>query len=187
MMKKTFIFFLIIYSLIACSSDIDEQEYESGTVVREEAVAEEGQGIHDTAEVKNQLVNYKIYNNEDVLDLEDFKSAGLKKPKEFPSDSKDQNGDQYTPNSKNNYTGWFKSSQFGTQDIELRFYSNHIDAMGFGKPSADSAMQLTKKTVLGSVQVQAPIFGGYILTGNTVILCSKSIEVCDEIYEKIQK
>ena len=45
-------------------------------------------------------------------------------------------------------------------------------------------MQLTKKTVLGSVQVQAPIFGGYILTGNTVILCSKSIEVCDEIYEK---
>ena len=48
-------------------------------------------------------------------------------------------------------------------------------------------MQLTKKTVLGSVQVQAPIFGGYILTGNTVILCSKSIEVCDEIYNKIDK
>ena len=113
--------------------------------------------------------------------------AGLNKPKEFPSDSKDQNGDPYTPNSKNNYTGWFKSSQFGTQDIELRFYSNHLDSKEFGKPSADKAMQLTKKTVLGSVQVQAPIFGGYILSGNTVILCSKSIEVCDEIYEKIDK
>ena len=186
-MKKTLTFFLIIYSLIACSSENDEQEYESGTVVREEAVAEEGQGIHDTAEVKTQLVNYKIYKNEDIYYLEDFKLAGLKKPKEFPSDSKDQNGDPYTPNSENNYTGWFKSSQFGTQDIELRFYSNHIDAKGFGKPSADSAMQLTKKTVLGSVQVQAPIFGGYILTGNVVILCSKSIEVCDEIYNNIEK
>ena len=40
-MKKTLAFFLIIYSLIACSSENDEQEYESGTVVREEAVAEE--------------------------------------------------------------------------------------------------------------------------------------------------
>ena len=122
-MKKTFIFFLIIYSLIACSSDNDKQEYESGTVVREEAVEEEGQGIHDAAEVKTQLVNYKIYKNEDIYYLEDFKLAGLNKPKEFPSNSKDQNGDPYTPNSENNYTGWFKSSQFGTQDIELRFYS----------------------------------------------------------------
>ncbi len=48
-MKKTLVIFLVIYSLIACSSDSDEQEYESGTVVREEAVAEEGQGIHDPA------------------------------------------------------------------------------------------------------------------------------------------
>jgi len=185
-MKKTLILCFVIFSIIACSSENDEQEYESGTVVREEAVAEEGQGIHDTAEVKTQLVNYKIYMNEDIYDLEDFRLAGLNKPKEFPSDSKGQNEEPYTPNSKNNYTGWFKSSQFGTQDIELRFYSNHFDAKEFGKPSADSAMQLTKKTVLGSVQVQAPIFGGYILTGNTVILCSKSIEVCDEILSNIK-
>ena len=90
-MKKTLALFLIIYSLIACSSENDEQEYESGTVVREEAIAEEGQGIHDTAEVKTQLVNYKIYKNEDIYNLEDFKLAGLNKPKDFPSDSKGQN------------------------------------------------------------------------------------------------
>ena len=65
-MKKTLAFFLIIYSLIACSSENDEQEYESGTVVREEAVAEEGQGIHDTAELKTQLIKFikmKIFMN----------------------------------------------------------------------------------------------------------------------------
>ena len=80
-MKKTIAIFLIIFSMIACSSENDEQEYESGTVVREEAVAEEGQGIHDTAEVKTQLVNYKIYKNEGIYKLEDFEMAGMKKPK----------------------------------------------------------------------------------------------------------
>ena len=185
-MKKTLILYILIFSIISCSFANDEKEYESGTVVRE-AATEEGQGINDTSEGKAQLVNYKIYNNEFKYDLEDFRLAGLNKPKEFPSDSKGQNEEPYTPNSKNNYTGWFKSSQFGIQDIELRFYGNHFDAKEFGKPAADSAMQLTKKTVLGSVQVQAPIFGGYILTGNTVILCSKSIEVCDEIYKEIKK
>ncbi len=186
-MKKTIAIFLIIFSMIACSSENDEQEYELGTVVREEAVAEEGQGIHDTAEVKTQLVNYKIYKNEGIYKLEDFEMAGMKKPKEFPNDSLGNDGKPYTPNAISNYTGWFKSSQFGTQDIELRFYATNSDAKEFGRPAADIAMQLTKKTVLGSVQVQAPIFGGYILSGNTIILCSKSIEVCDEIYEKVEK
>ncbi len=186
MMKKTLIYLFVIFSVITCSVDNDELDYEMGTIEREEEVSKTGaRGID--VEVQSKLINYKIYKNEDIYKLEDFEIAGMKKPKEFPNDSLGNDGKPYTPNAISNFTGWFKSSQYGIQDIELRFYATNSDAKEFGRPAADIAMQLTKKTVLGSVQVQAPIFGGYILSGNTIILCSKSIEVCDEIYEKIQK
>ena len=110
-MKKTLALFLIIYLLIACSSDNDELDYEMGTIEREEEVSKTGaRGID--VEVQSKLVNYKIYKNEGVHKLEDFEMAGMKKPKEFPTDSLDNDGKPYTPNAISNYTGWFKSSQY---------------------------------------------------------------------------
>ena len=60
MMKKTLIYLFVIFSVITCSVDNDELDYEMGTIEREEEVSKTGaRGID--VEVQSKLVNYKIY------------------------------------------------------------------------------------------------------------------------------
>ena len=85
------------------------------------------------------------------------------------------------------HLGWYKHSELKAKDLELRFYSNHEDALKFGKTSAEKALNNLKTGGRnGNMDLRTSFWGGFIISGNTVILCQTSIDVCDEILSNIK-
>ena len=117
-----------------------------------------------------------VVRNDDVFDVDSFVNAGWKKSKEYPTET--------VPGSNAIWYGFYQS-----QDVEIRFYALHADAMG---PGLDSANLVVERVPNSNLQGNA-LFSGdqrlgysdFMVAGNTVILCQSLIEVCEELVENI--
>ena len=117
-----------------------------------------------------------IIRNGDVFDVDSFVNAGWKKSKEFSTET--------VPDSNAIWFGFYKS-----QDVEIRFYDSHADAMGPGMASANSAVNRVSNANLEGNAIfasgQRKQYSDFLVAGNTVILCQSLIEVCEELVENI--
>ena len=117
-----------------------------------------------------------VVRTEDMFNVESFVSAGWKKSKEYSTET--------VPSSNAIWYGFYKS-----QDVEIRFYSSHADAVGTG---VDSANTIVDRVPNSNLQGNA-LFSGdqrlgyadFMVAGNTVILCQTLIDVCEELVQKI--
>ena len=103
-------------------------------------------------------------------------NAGWKKSKEFSTET--------VPASNAIWYGFYKS-----QDVEIRFYASHADALGPGVDSANSAVNRVSNANLEGSAIfasgQRTQYADFMVAGNTVILCQSLIEVCEELVENI--
>ena len=118
-----------------------------------------------------------IIRNGDVFDVDSFVNAGWKKSKEFSTET--------VPDSNAIWFGFYKS-----QDVEIRFYDSHADAMGPGMASANAAVNRVSNANLEGNAIfasgQRKQYSDFLVAGNTVILCQSLIEVCEELVENIR-
>ena len=117
-----------------------------------------------------------VIRNGDMFDVDSFVNAGWKKSKEFSTET--------VPDSNAIWFGFYKS-----QDVEIRFYNSHADAMGPGMDSANSAVDRVSNANLEGNAIfasgQRKQYADFLVAGNTVILCQSLIEVCEELVENI--
>ena len=89
------------------------------------------------------------------------------------------------PDSNAIWFGFYKS-----QDVEIRFYDSHADAMGPGMDSANAAVNRVSNANLEGNAIfasgQRKQYSDFLVAGNTVILCQSLIEVCEELVENIR-
>lgn len=148
-------------------------------------------GESSSGESSNEdgIVTSRIINDAGTYTVAHFEEAGLKKPKSIKADAIDKKtGEPITPNAKEIYVGFFKSSM-GPKDIELRIYSTHQDALEHGVPPAEKTISAAVEAggaVKGAGTFAKSSYGAYVVSGNTVILCQVQIEVCDELSEGLK-
>ncbi len=127
-------------------------------------------------------------NAEKTYSMDDIKNAGLKGIKEFKTDAVDKKtGELVTPGATEIVLGFFKGPS-GPKDIEVRFYSNHDDAVSMGQEPADAVTEKPSNLVgNSSVTTLADAgvgmkgstkYGGYAISGNIVVLCERELQAC---------
>lgn len=131
---------------------------------------------------------FEITNADKTYTMDDVKSAGLKGTKIFKTDAVDKKtGEPLTPGATDIVLGFFKSSS-GPKDVEVRIYASHQAAIDQGQAPAESITEKPSNLVgNSSVTTLADAgvgmkgstkYGGYAITGNIVLLCERSLEVC---------
>lgn len=117
-----------------------------------------------------------VVRNDDTFDLDSFVAAGWKKSKEFSTET--------VPESNAIWYGFYKS-----QDVEVRFYGSHADAMGPGVESASAAVGRVANANLQGNAIfasgQRTQYNEFMVAGNAVILCQLDIAICAEMVENI--
>jgi hypothetical protein len=112
----------------------------------------------------------------DTFDVDSFINAGWKKSKEYSTET--------VPESSAIWYGFYQS-----QDVEIRFYASHKDAIGPGMDSANTVVDRTPNSNLQGAALfsgdQRTGYNDFMVAGNTVILCQSLIEVCEELVENI--
>ena len=135
------------------------------------ACGTESAGVTDTAEEGSLVVR-----GTDTFTVNSFSNAGWKKSKEFSTET--------VPGSIAIWYGFYKS-----QDVEIRFYSSHADALGPGLESANAAVDRVSNANLEGNAIfasgQRTQYSDFMVAGNTVILCQSYITVCAELVENI--
>ena len=135
------------------------------------ACGTESAGVTDTAEEGSLVIR-----DTDTFTVNSFLSAGWKKSKEFSTET--------VPGSIAIWYGFYKS-----QDVEIRFYSSHADALGPGLESANAAVDRVSNANLEGNAIfasgQRTQYSDFMVAGNTVILCQSYITVCAELVENI--
>ena len=135
------------------------------------ACGTESAGVTDTAEEGSLVVR-----DTDTFTVNSFSNAGWKKSKEFSTET--------VPGSIAIWYGFYKS-----QDVEIRFYSSHADALGPGLESANAAVDRVSNANLEGNAIfasgQRTQYSDFMVAGNTVILCQSNITVCAELVENI--
>ena len=135
------------------------------------ACGTESAGVTDTAEEGSLVVR-----DTDTFTVNSFLNAGWKKSKEFSTET--------VPGSIAIWYGFYKS-----QDVEIRFYSSHADALGPGLESANAAVDRVSNANLEGNAIfasgQRTQYSDFMVAGNTVILCQSYITVCAELVENI--
>ena len=169
---KKLIIFISILTILSCN----ENKVEENSIKNDSGIV--------TSRIAKEDSNYTI---------NDFESAGLKKPKALKADAIDKKtGESITPKALEVHVGFFKSS-LGPKDVEVRFYENHSDALTYGVPTAEKTIStvvaftnaLIETTSAESTTTTAG-FGAYIVTGNAIIICQSQFEVCDEILDGLE-
>ena len=135
------------------------------------ACGTESAGVTDTPEGGSLVVR-----DTDTFTVNSFLNAGWKKSKEFSTET--------VPGSIAIWYGFYKS-----QDVEIRFYSSHADALGPGLESANAAVDRVSNANLEGNAIfasgQRTQYSDFMVAGNTVILCQSYITVCAELVENI--
>ncbi len=112
----------------------------------------------------------------DTFGVDSFVNAGWKKSKEFSTET--------VPESNEIWYGFYKS-----QDVEIRFYSSHADALGVGVESASAAVgRVSNANIQGNAifaSGQRKQYNDFMVAGNVVILCQQDIAICAEMVENI--
>ena len=135
------------------------------------ACGTESAGVTDTVEEGSLVVR-----DTDTFTVNSFSNAGWKKSKEFSTET--------VSGSIAIWYGFYKS-----QDVEIRFYSSHADALGPGLESANAAVDRVSNANLEGNAIfasgQRTQYSDFMVAGNTVILCQSYITVCAELVENI--
>lgn len=117
-----------------------------------------------------------IIRTTDSFDVDSFIDAGWKKSKEYSTET--------VPESNAIWYGFYQS-----QDVEIRFYNSHADAMSPGMEAANEVVDRTPNSNLQGAALfagdQRTGYNDFMVAGNTVILCQTLIEVCEELVENI--
>ena len=112
----------------------------------------------------------------DTFDPDTFVNAGWKKSKEFSTET--------VPESSAIWYGFYKS-----QDVEIRFYGSHADALGPGVESARAAVSRVSNSNLQGNAIfasgQRAQYNDFMVAGNAVILCQSDISICAELVQNI--
>ena len=177
-MRKTFLYIALIsllsLTIISCSSDDS-----SGS-----AVADDG-GIK----------YFDVINADKMYTIDDLKMTGMKGIKVFGTDAVDKKtGELLTPGATDIQFGFYKG-EFGPKDVEVRFYKSHEDAVNLGQGPAD---EITEKpsNLIGNSSVStladagvgmkgSTKYGGFLISGNLLILCQTQFEVCEDFLTKL--
>ena len=80
-----------------------------------------------------------------------------------------------TPNATSIFYNVINIQSSRPKDLELRFYSNHEDALKFGKKSAEKSISTVALTIGGHVRSEKYLYDAYVLKGNSILLCQKFI------------
>ena len=117
-----------------------------------------------------------VVRDSDTFDVDSFVNAGWKKSKEFSTET--------VPESNAIWYGFYKS-----QDVEIRFYGSHADALGPGVESASAAVARVSNANLQGNAIfasgQRTQYNDFLVAGNAVILCQLDIDVCAEMVQNI--
>lgn len=128
-------------------------------------------GATDTAEDGPLVVR-----DGDTFNADSFVNAGWKKSKEFSTET--------VPESNAIWYGFYKG-----QDVEIRFYDSHADALGPGVESASAAVNRVSNANLEGNAIfasgQRTQYADFLVAGNAVILCQTDISICAELVENI--
>tara|TARA_B100000214_G_scaffold142183_1_gene101730 strand:+ start:1179 stop:1724 length:546 start_codon:yes stop_codon:yes gene_type:complete len=127
----------------------------------------------------------KISDQGKILSIGDFKSTGFKKSNEYNVDE--------LPGAISAYYGFMKNEFGDPEDYELRFYSNHIDAVNLGIKYADNIVgedaciskdcsmwleNLNQRTHLEGGRnntwngTKAAKYDSYVIYNNLILFCS---------------
>ncbi len=112
----------------------------------------------------------------DMFNADSFVNAGWKKSKEFSTET--------VPESNAIWYGFYKG-----QDVEIRFYGSHANALGPGVESASAAVGRVSNANLQGNAIfasgQRTQYADFLVAGNAVILCQTDISICAELVENI--
>jgi hypothetical protein len=112
----------------------------------------------------------------DSFDVDSFVDAGWKKSKEYSTET--------VPDASAIWYGFYQS-----QDVEIRFYASHSDAIGVGLDAANSVVDRVPNSNLKGQGLfpgdQRTGYSDFMVAGNTIILCQSLIEICEELVENI--
>ncbi len=99
--------------------------------------------------------------------INDLVAAGFKRNKQFPVDE--------VPGAIDIWYGFFQQ-----QDIEVRFYESHTDAVELGVEPAEIVIARTA----GQRDYLIPVvnlYPAYAVVGNTVMLCERQLATCEAL------
>ncbi len=117
-----------------------------------------------------------IVRESDNFSHDSFVGAGWKSSKEFSTET--------VPESTAIWYGFYKS-----QDVEIRFYGSHADALGPGIESANAAVGRVSNANLEGNAIfasgQRAQYADFMVAGNAVILCQSDITICAELVDNI--
>ncbi len=74
---------------------------------------------------------------------------------------------------------------FNRKNIEIRQYPSHATALSSGVASAEDAIDRTVHD--GSGFASRRVYGGYLVAGNVVMLCERSVDDCIALIEAMSK
>ena len=157
-----------------------------GIILSSLLVAACGSSDSESASEDDGPKYFEIINSDKSYTMDDVMAAGLKGVKEFKTDAVDKKtGEALTPGATEIVLGFFKGPS-GPKDIEVRFYSNHDDAVKMGQEPAESITEKPSNLVgNSSVTTLADAgvgmkgstkYGGYAISGNVVILCERALQ-----------
>ena len=104
--------------------------------------------------------------------IDDFTAVGYKKNKQFDVET--------VPGANDIWYGFFNQ-----QDIEVRFYESHSDALGLGVESAEEVIRVTA----GQRDYLIPVvnlYPAYSVVGNTVMLCERQLSTCEALINALE-
>jgi hypothetical protein len=104
--------------------------------------------------------------------IDDLTAVGYKKSKQFDV--------QTVPGANDIWYGFFNQ-----QDIEVRFYDSHSDALDLGVASAEEVIGVTA----GQRDYLIPVknlYPAYAVVGNTVMLCERQLTTCEALIEVLE-
>ena len=108
-----------------------------------------------------------IARTDSVFSMDDLVAQGYKKSKAFDTETLGGASE-----------AWY--GFFDQQDIEVRFYSSHADALELGVESAEEVIGITA----GQRDYLIPVvnlYPAYAVVGNTVMLCERQISTCEAL------
>ena len=132
----------------------------------------------DTAHASGGDESPLITRTDQLFTPESFTQAGWKKSKQYDTAT--------VPGSTEIWYGFFNQ-----KNVEIRFYKDHQDALGFGVSAAVGSIEGAVKRSKGGRLLDFSggsfsAYADYVVTGNTVLLCELDRTPCELLVERLE-
>jgi len=119
-----------------------------------------------------------ITRTDQIFTPESFTQAGWKKSKQYDTET--------VPRSTEIWYGFYNQ-----KNVEIRFYTNHEDALEFGISSAEDSIEGAVKRSKGGRLLDFSggaftAYADYVGTGNAVLLCELDRTPCELLVERLK-